>query len=153
MNQRGRKSTASMSLKPVAASLTAPLEPPTEMGEREKAEWRAIVDRMGSDWFPRETQPLLRTLCSVVVQLNDISEAFAALGPGVPSDPVGWKRYRELTKMRSLVGAQLASVATKLRLTNQSRSHPERAYNEAKRRLEAADCPWNDNVIDSRRDQ
>jgi hypothetical protein len=144
MNQRGRKSAASISIKPMAASLSAPLEPPAEMGEREKAEWRAIVDRMGSDWFPRETQPLLRALCSVVVQLNDISEAFASLGPRVPSDPAAWKRYRELTKMRLLVGGQLASVMTKLRLTNQSRSHPERAYNEAKRRLAEADCPWND---------
>ena len=134
-----------MSLKPTAASLSASLEPPQEMSAREREEWRAIVDRMGCDWFPRETHPLLRTLCSVTVQLNDISEAFAALGPGVPSEPVAWDRYRELTKLRRLVGGQLASVMTKLRLTNQSRSHPERAYTEAQRRLAEADRPWNDN--------
>jgi hypothetical protein len=92
-------------------------------------------------------------LCSLIVQSNDFNEALAAFGPGVPSEPVAWKRYRELTKMRRLVGGQLTSVMTKLRSTNQSRSHPERAYTEAKRQLAEADCPWNDNVIDGWRDQ
>jgi hypothetical protein len=153
MNQRGRKSGAAMLIKPVAASLSAPLEPPQGMGEREAAEWRALVNSLGSGWFPRETHGLLWALCSVTVQLNDINEAMAAFGPGVPSEPMAWQRYRELTKMRLLVGGQLASLSTKLRLTNQSRSYPERAYTEAKQRLAAEDCPWNDDVIDSRRDQ
>jgi hypothetical protein len=43
---------------------------------------------------------LLRTLCAVVVQLNDIHEAITALGPGVPSDPVAWDRYRVIREAK-----------------------------------------------------
>jgi hypothetical protein len=44
------------------------------MGDREKDEWRALVARIGSDWFPRETQPLLATLCALKVELDDLND-------------------------------------------------------------------------------
>jgi len=108
MNQRGRKSAVSTSIKP-AASLSAPFEPPEEMASVRKAEWRAMVDQITAN-FTRG--------CGSV---NDINEATTTFGPRLPSDPVAWDRYRELTKMRGSVGSRLASLATKPRLTTQSR--------------------------------
>jgi hypothetical protein len=83
------------------------------MNAREKAEWHAIV--------PRETQPLLRTLRTVTVKLNDIHEAMTALGPGLPSDPVAWKCYRDLIKMRDGV-ATTCSVGDRDDLTRNHRA-------------------------------
>jgi hypothetical protein len=37
------------------------LDPPAYFNESEVAEWRAIVDRLGADFFPRECRTLLAT--------------------------------------------------------------------------------------------
>jgi hypothetical protein len=50
MNQRGRKSAVSTSIKP-AASLSAPFEPLEEMASMRRAVWRAIVDRITADFM------------------------------------------------------------------------------------------------------
>jgi len=100
---------------------------------------------MGSDWFPRETRPLLAALCSVTVQWGDVTEALAEFGPGVPKEPERFESYRELTKMRSSLNAQLASLGTKLRLTLSSRNDRRSATTEA-RRGEAA-RPWDDSDL------
>jgi hypothetical protein len=60
-----------------------------------------------------------------------------------PEDKTTWKRYSDLTRVRGKVAGQLASLATKLRLTTQSRSHPERAYTEAQK-LSLDHNPWSD---------
>src|SRR5215471_5612651 len=95
--------------------------PPPALGERQAAEWQAIVTRLGSQWLPREAHALLTAYCNVVVQLNDVHQALAVFGPGIPEDRPGWERYRALTRLRGQLATQLASLAVKLRIAPSAR--------------------------------
>src|SRR5262245_26279261 len=41
-------------------------EPPSNLTAKEAAEWRAIVNRLPPDWFPRETHAILAQYCRMV---------------------------------------------------------------------------------------
>jgi hypothetical protein len=143
----GKRSSASQLIQPAALS-SRPLAPPKEMSAREKAEWRGIVNSVGADWFPKETRVLLQTLCSVQVDLADVSAALREFGPGLPQDRQSFKRYKELRRLRGSLAMQLCSLMTKLRLTVSSRKDPDRAFAEARRRADQpALKPWDDNVL------
>lgn len=43
---------------------------------------------------------------AATVRLADINEALAAFGLGLTSDREDWRRYRELTRLRGLVGCR-----------------------------------------------
>ena len=55
MGIRGPKSSAALEI-PSVADLRgdARPEPPEDLTEEQAAEWRAVVDRLPADWFPRE---------------------------------------------------------------------------------------------------
>jgi hypothetical protein len=146
MRQRGKKSAASQLL-PEALSRPS-LPPPKELREAEKRAWRDIVASVGPAWFPRETRVLLQTLCSVQVDLSDVHAAMREFNGGLPQDPKGWKRYKQLAGLRGRLSSQVCSLMTKLRLTVSSRKDPDRAYAEARRRADQPRLkPWNDNVL------
>jgi hypothetical protein len=96
---------------------------------------------VGAALLPRETHGLLATFCAVKVQLETINEALAAFGARVPEDKQGWQRYRELTRLRAQVSSQQSSLATKLRLTPQTRVHRYVAGTQAQRRADRP-APW-----------
>jgi hypothetical protein len=147
MKQRGKKSAAELPIQPAALSSQS-LPPPKAMSEAEKRAWRDIVASVGPAWFPRETRVLLQTLCSVQVDLSDVHAAMREFNGGLPQDPKGWKRYKQLAGLRGRLSSQVCSLMTKLRLTVSSRKDPDRAYAEARRRADQPRLkPWNDNVL------
>jgi phage terminase small subunit len=143
MKQRGRVSAdaASVVVPPEATLPTARLDPPPQLGAREAAEWQAVTARLGPAWFPRECHALLATYCTIKTQLDDVHQALAAFGPSLPEDQQGWGRYKGLTALRGRLAGQLASLATKLRLTPQSRVHRYAAGTQAHRRA-TRPAPW-----------
>jgi hypothetical protein len=77
MGIRGPKSAGDLAT-PTVADLRgdARPEPPADLTEEQAAEWRAVVERLPADWFPREVEPRLDP-----VQRMTHAEAFFA-APG-----------------------------------------------------------------------
>ena len=117
MLQRGRKSAA-------ALSVVAPIpgqrpEPPDYLSKAEAAEWRAVVGRTPLDWFTPETWGLLAQLCRHIVLSQLVAERLHA-------DPHRMMRddpdlFDKLTRIHEREGRAISSLATRLRLTPQSR--------------------------------
>jgi hypothetical protein len=85
MGIRGPQSSAALEI-PSVADLRgdARPEPPSDLTDDQAAEWRAVVERMPADWFPRETYGLLSQYCRHVVTARRIArQAFAAAAPGL----------------------------------------------------------------------
>ena len=80
MGMRGPKSSAALKI-PSVAELRgdARPEPPEELTEEQAAEWRAVVDRLPADWFPRETHGLLAQYCRHVVSARRVARLLEEL--------------------------------------------------------------------------
>jgi hypothetical protein len=81
------------------------------------SEWVAIVNRLPADWFTHETTPLLAQYCRHIVAARKV----AALVAQAEADPeCDLKDYDRLLKMQEREGRALTSLATKMRLSQQS---------------------------------
>ena len=115
-----KQSTASLSVVPVSSLQR--LAPPDGLLESEATLWRDVVDSKPADWFQADSAPLLVEYCRAVVmsgRLNLLVEA--ALAGDAGEDGLSLK---DALKMRDLESKRAMSLATKLRLTQQSRYTP-----------------------------
>ena len=89
MRKRGRKSGAELTLVSavgIEETIRRPTSP-ADLSAEQSEEWRAVVNRLQADWFPRETHAVLAQFCRhtvaarLVAQRIDASEA-----PDEPSD-------------------------------------------------------------------
>lgn len=115
-------------------------EPPEGLSPEEAAEWRAIVARMPSDWFTRETHGLLENYVKVTCNLRWVNSYITDFR----SKPMTGPRVLHLTRMLRLQTGQagmLATLATKLRITKQT---PDTARSGEKNRVhgQAPERPW-----------
>jgi len=103
-------------------------DPFADMNKRQKAIWRDIVSSEPVDFFSTHAvRAMLRDLCShreAIEGLNAIIETFK---PAWIRAAEGAKRYRELLRMRQDETRAASLLATRLRLTNQSRYTPQAA--------------------------
>jgi hypothetical protein len=90
MGIRGPKS-AEAQLTPSVAELRgdARPEPPEDLTEEQAVEWRAVVDRLPTDWFSRETHGLLSQYVRHVVT--------AGASPGSSKSWTPWRTPRVTT--------------------------------------------------------
>jgi hypothetical protein len=108
-----------------------------ELTGEQRVEWIAIVSRMPSNWFPRQTYPLLVQYCRHVVssrriaQLIDLEESSDAFTP---------ETYDRLLKMQERETRSLATLAVKMRL---SRSAVDDRWNQP-RPPATGRKPWQD---------
>ena len=127
-----RKSAAALAtVTPVTDSRPAP---PDSLTEAEVEAWWAIVRRLPQDWFPKETHGLLaallkhqtthRVLCGLIEDFN------MAMLQGTD---IGMAPYNQLLGMRARETKAMADLATKLRLTPQSRYQPRTAARATER--------------------
>lgn len=121
MAKRGRVSGAAMAVAPFVAGLieTVPRpDSPYGLTDRESAVWRAIVDRMPADWFPRETQDLLAQYCRHVC----VAERLGALIHQAETEgkTLDIDLYDRLLRMQIRESATIKALATAMRLTQQS---------------------------------
>src|SRR5687767_12519802 len=118
MKLRGRDSAASMEVIPLR-----PIErverpkPPAELTSEQADEWRAVVNRLPADWFPRETYPLLIDYCRHVVMARRVAQLIAQAEAGETLDVVEYDRLGKMAERESRV---IASLATKMRISQQS---------------------------------
>jgi hypothetical protein len=121
-------------------------EPPDHLSEEEAAVWRAVVGRMPATWFTGEMLPLLENYCchvclakDLMAEMRDAKRGLRRLEKELESVAAGRKaklrrliredrKYlHDLIDMHLDQSRQVSSVATKLRLTPQSRYQPNTA--------------------------
>jgi len=118
MGARGRKSAASMAIvQPDGISAIVRPSPPDDLTDEQAHEWRAVVNRMPADWFPRETHPLLAAYCRHIVnarRISDLIEDFLANN----QEGDNWiADYERLLKMQDREGRSMSSLATRMRVS------------------------------------
>lgn len=128
-----RKSTASLSVVPLGAKAKAVA--PDYLTDAETAFFNDVVSTKPADWFEADNLPLLveyvRAKC--LVDALDLMVK-AALAGGEMGD------LDKAVRLRDLERKSVASLATKLRLTPQSRWQPKSA--DAQNRKAGSARPW-----------
>jgi hypothetical protein len=131
-----RTSAAALSIVPGAAldEIRRPI-PPSELSLEQRNEWLAVVNRLPAEWFPRETHPLLAQYCRHVVAARRISQLVDRLE--ADADNFSVEEYDRLLKMQEREGRALSSLATRMRITQQS------TYDKTERKqTKSAARPW-----------
>ena len=141
MAQRGRKSAAALAIvTPVVFDGRPP--PPDGLTGEQREEWAAVVRRMPADWFTREAHALLEGYVRHVASFRLLSASIDAFLPEWLTSDDGLKRYGDLLKLRDAEGRAMSSLATRLRITPQSRYHPTTAARAAADAGSGRTKPW-----------
>lgn len=135
MQQRGRKSAEGLTL--VRVSPKERVAAPDYFSAAETDVWREIVASKPADWFSADNLPLLEHYCSTTVESRRVASQLRGLK--VVNEECLYE-YERLIALQSKIGGQLASLATKMRLTQQSR-YGARAAATASDKT-AARKPW-----------
>lgn len=132
-----RKSTASLSVVPIG--VTSRLTAPACLSAEETALWIEVVASKPVEWFQPDSAPLLKEYVRAVHMCDLLAlQIEAALAGGESGDEgPSIKNYLD---MRDKESKRVASLATKLRLTQQSRYTPQ-AASTADRKAGSA-RPW-----------
>lgn len=134
MEGRGRKSTASLSV--ISSGSLQSIQrpgPPADLGKEQAAEWIAIINRLPADWFGRETEGLLAQYCRHLVAARRVADLIAA---AESDEECNIKDYDRLLKMQEREGRAISSLATKMRISQQS------TYDKSKKKPDQSRKPW-----------
>jgi hypothetical protein len=130
-----KKSAASLTIVPAGRPGDLP-PPPGDLLAAEAATWREIVESKPADWFGPDSLPILKEYVRAVAMCDTLArmvERAAADGEGVAL-------VKSLLDMRDKEARRAASMATKLRLTQQSR-YGARSADRADQRV-SGKRPW-----------
>lgn len=136
MGTRGRQSLAALSVVQPGAQECQRPAPPAELSPEQRHEWLAVVNRLPAEWFQPETYPLLAQYCRHVVSARRVAELVAALEEEMGKEPEegeskialmlgASKAMDRLLKMQEREGRAMSSLATRMRLTQQSTYDPK----------------------------
>lgn len=133
------------------------LPAPEDMEPAAKVFWDAIVVRLPADWFTSETVPLLKAYCRHSAFADQFAKDIAAQRERIAaleSEPQtktsvrllnrAIEQLHALHRMHAAETACMQSIATKLRLTNQSRYVKETAASKARSTIRSGLQPWHD---------
>lgn len=134
MGTRGRQSAASLSV--ISGSGVETIrrpDPPDELTDEQAEEWHAVVNRLPADWFPRETLPLLSQYCRHVVSSRRVAQLIER---AEAADEFDVDTYDKLLKMQEREGRAMSSLATRMRITQQT------TYDKSKKKPLQGKKPW-----------
>jgi hypothetical protein len=121
--------------------------PPAELSAEAQATWRSITEALPHDWFLPEARPMLKELCRHVhyadFLADVISEALESQKPHSGEEGDGFADLLSLMRAHGYQTERIGNLATKLRLTNQSRWSSARAADQQRRRT-GGPRPWDD---------
>jgi hypothetical protein len=124
MAQRGRRSAASLALATVSPIETVQRQrPPHDLTDEEVEVWVSVVEDQAADWFSPSTAPVLAGYCRHAIAARRVAELIARAvddldGEGKPTLTV--KDYDRLLKMQERESRAIASLATKMRISQQA---------------------------------
>lgn len=143
MAKRGRRSAAEMAVV-VTGTFGQRPEPPEDLTEPQAEIWRKTVASEDAAFFNSAAlRGLLMDYCRHRDAAESISGIINSFEPAWLKSKEGCQRYHSLLKMRDLETRAAAGMATKLRLTNQSRYVPHVAARVA-RDAQRGVMPWDD---------
>mgnify|MGYP006935480727 CR=1 FL=1 len=119
MGTRGRVSAASME---IAGAQTVQKvqrpDAPYDLTDEQTDEWWAVVNRLPADWFPRETHGLLAQYCRHVVAARRVASLITAMEKA--GGDLNIADYDRLMKMQEREGRAMSSLASRMRINQQS---------------------------------
>lgn len=133
MGIRGRQSTAALTVVASGVEIVPRAKPPDELTDEQAHEWRAVVNRLPAEWFPRETHGMLAQYCRHVVAARRVAQLIASAEAGETLDV---EEYDRLLKMQEREGRALSSLATRMRLSQQT------TYDPRKKKPSTTKRPW-----------
>jgi hypothetical protein len=136
MKTRGRTSAAATEIATVSTATIETIQRPDapyDLTDEQTQEWWAVVHRMPADWFPRETHGLLAQYCRHVVAARRLAQLITA---AEQDKNFAIEDYDRLLKMQEREGRALSSLATRMRLTQQT------TYDKTKKKPSAIKRPW-----------
>lgn len=125
MKQRGRVSAnhlATVSVLPVQR-----FDPPADLTPDQSELWRAIVACKPSDWFDAGSMRLLAAYCKAASEHARVSADIDGFDSEWLKKEDGLDRYDRLTKLQDRFATQMVRLATKMRLTQQSKYRADAA--------------------------
>lgn len=129
-----RKSTASLSV--VKVGVRVRLTAPDDLTPEQATLWRSVVDSKPVDWFAEDSSPLLKEYVRAACMADwlEVQVQAAMVGDAGGS-------LKSFMQMRDMESKRVASLATKLRLTQQSRYTPAAAATADKKSGDGTK-PW-----------
>ena len=144
MKQRGRISSKALEIAEINVGALDRVErqrPPHDLTDEEVEVWVSIVNTEQADWFSPGNVPLLTQLCRHVVHARRVAEllerALSSVDPETKKPTLAIQDYDRLLKMQERESGAMMSLATKLRITNQSITNQRGNFRKA-----AAKEPW-----------
>jgi hypothetical protein len=134
MDQRGRKSTAALSVV-AKTEIDGRPKAPDDLTDRQREIWDRTVSNEAADVFKTAAlQQLLADYCRHVATGEWLSRQIEAATKPVENreDPISLDDLTKLVRLRDCETKASADKATKLRLTNQARYTPAAAATAAK---------------------
>jgi hypothetical protein len=131
MKQRGRRSSASLVVVPNPAEAISRQRAPGELTKEQAGIWNAVVAAEPADWFSGSTRPLLSQYCRHVLAARRLAEMIAMLEAEIATKSAeqserlavmlsAAKAFDRLLKMQERESRAIASLATKMRVTQQA---------------------------------
>ena len=105
--------------------------------------WRTIVSAETADWFHAGDLPLLEAFCRVTVDYRDVTRS-CLTAEYVVTGAHGGQAINPIYKVQDMLAKQMASLAGKLRLSQNSRvsGHQAGAKARANNPTESGLKPW-----------
>lgn len=134
MGVRGRPSSVALStIGPLGIEIVRRPEPPPDLTDEQAIEWRAVVNRLPADWFPRETHGMLAAYCRHVVTARRVSDLVTTIE--AEADFV-IAEYDLALRMQEREGRAISSLATRMRMSQHS------SYDKKTKKPAAGKRPW-----------
>ena len=137
MAKRGRKSSAIAvavlpAVDPSEIESIARPEPPVGLDVSARDVWLEVVDNLPADWFEAVMLPVLEQYCGHVVEARRLN---GLIVQAVDND-LDLEDYARLLSLRGNETRVILSLATKMRITAQSR------INKRGNKVTSGDKPW-----------
>jgi hypothetical protein len=142
MKRRGHSVTNETAAVVIQGAFGQRAEPAPELNARQQDIWREIVASEPIDFFGTAAlRNMLKDLCRHREAAEKVSAVIDSFDGAWLRTEDGAKRYHDLLKMRELEVRSASSLATRLRLTNQSRYTPQAASSNARNKPKGFK-PW-----------
>lgn len=140
-----RRSADSLGVATISIPIRA--KPPRDLSKRQRKLWKEILNTKPPDWFEADSLPILRAYVVAIEMHDSLTKEIEGIDESlqVLSDPLD--RVNLLGGKMKLLDAQakqaalMASLAVKMRLTQQSRYTPQAAAT-ANKKTAAGKKPW-----------
>jgi hypothetical protein len=133
MGVRGRVSSAALAVAPI--DIVPRQRPPHELTDEQTEVWAAVVNSQPADWFTPATVPLLSQYCRHVITARHVAEMIER---AVADKNFLRDEYDKLLKMQERESRAIATLATKMRVSQQSITN----HRGNKKTISGEKAPW-----------